>query len=64
MPVLVAGIHVLAAEPVQSRGRPEQVHGCPARFVLDDVHGIDSTRLQLVSNHLDTNGGQRRATAK
>jgi hypothetical protein len=33
---------------------PGQAHGCPARFVLDEVHGIDSTWFQLVTNHLDT----------
>jgi hypothetical protein len=31
-------------------------HERPARFVLDEVHGIDSTRFQLVANHLDTKG--------
>lgn len=30
------------------------LHGCPARFVLEEVHGIDSTAFQLVANHLDT----------
>jgi hypothetical protein len=29
-------------------------HGCPARFVLEGVHGIDSIQFQLVTNHLDT----------
>jgi hypothetical protein len=33
---------------------PDQVHGCPARFVLEGVHGIDSIQFQLVANHLDT----------
>jgi IS4 transposase len=35
---------------------PGQAHARPARFVLDEVHGIDSTRFQLVANHLDTKG--------
>jgi Transposase DDE domain/Domain of unknown function (DUF4372) len=35
---------------------PGQAHERPARFVLDEVHGIDSTRFQLVANHLDTKG--------
>jgi hypothetical protein len=30
-------------------------HGCPVRFVLEGAHGIDSSRVQKVSNHLDTN---------
>ncbi len=42
-------------------GWPGQAHGCPARFVLEGVHGIDSTRFQLVANHLDTRGDQSRA---
>jgi hypothetical protein len=41
--------------PASSRW-PEQVHERPARFVLEGVHGIDSTRFQLVANHLDTKG--------
>jgi IS4 transposase len=32
-------------------------HGCPVRFVLDEAHGVDSTRFQLVTNHLDTREG-------
>jgi hypothetical protein len=38
------------------RGWPGRAHKCPARFVLEGVHGIDSTRFQLVANHLDTKG--------
>src|SRR5216684_567455 len=38
------------------RGCPAQGHERPARFVLEEVHGIDSTRFQLVTNHLDTKG--------
>jgi hypothetical protein len=30
------------------------IHGCPARFLLDEVHGIDSAWLQLVANHLNS----------
>jgi IS4 transposase len=37
---------------------PGQAHACPAGFVLDEVHGVDSTRLQLVANHLDTRRDQ------
>jgi IS4 transposase len=33
---------------------PGLSHGCPARVMLEGVHGIDSTRLQVVTNHLDT----------
>jgi hypothetical protein len=40
---------------------PDLIHECPARFVLEEVHGIDSTRFQKVSNHLDTKKDQRRA---
>jgi hypothetical protein len=29
-------------------------HGCPARFLLEKVHGIDSASVQVVANHLDT----------
>jgi Transposase DDE domain/Domain of unknown function (DUF4372) len=35
---------------------PGQAHQRPARSVLEGVHGIDSTRFQLVANHLDTKG--------
>ena len=31
-------------------------HERPAQIMLDGVHGIDSTRFQLVANHLDTKG--------
>jgi hypothetical protein len=34
---------------------PGLSHGCPVRFVLEEAHGIDSSRVQKVSNHLDTN---------
>src|SRR6266699_3855011 len=40
---------------------PGLSHGCPARFVLEVAHGIDSTRFQLVANHLDSKKDQRRA---
>src|SRR5450631_2942792 len=37
-------------------GCPGQAHGCLARSMLEEAHGIDSTRFQLVANHLDTKG--------
>jgi hypothetical protein len=43
-------------------GLPGQAHDCPARFVLEGVHGIDSTRFQEFANQLDTRKDQRRAT--
>ena len=59
---VVAGIHVfLAAVQRERRGWPGQAHECPARFVLEDVHGIDSIRFQVVANHLDTKKDQHRA---
>jgi hypothetical protein len=38
--------------------------GCPARFVLEKAHGIDSSRFQKVANRLDTKRGQRRAASE
>jgi Transposase DDE domain/Domain of unknown function (DUF4372) len=35
---------------------PGLTHGCLARSMLEEAHGIDSTRFQLVANHLDTKG--------
>ena len=35
---------------------PALCHGRPARFVLEGVHGIDSTRFQKVANQLDSKG--------
>ena len=32
---------------------PDQVHRRPARIMLEEVHGIDSSQFQLVTNHLD-----------
>src|SRR5262249_13735684 len=32
---------------------PGLTHERPARFVLEEAHGIDSTRFQLVANHLN-----------
>src|SRR5258708_27812335 len=32
---------------------PGLSHGRPARKVLEEVHGIDSARVQVVTNHLD-----------
>src|SRR6266704_1365884 len=40
---------------------PALCHKCPARFVLEEVHGVDSTRFQKVSNQLDTRKDQGRA---
>jgi hypothetical protein len=34
-------------------GCPDQVHKRPAQIMLEEVHGIDSSRFQLVTNHLD-----------
>src|SRR6266849_9961859 len=56
MPGLVPGIHALTVSEREKRGWPGQAHERPARFVLEEAHGIDSTRFQLVSNHLDTKG--------
>jgi IS4 transposase len=33
---------------------PGLSHGCPAWFVLERAHGIDSAHFQLVANHLDS----------
>src|SRR6202158_3196110 len=54
-PGLVPGIHVLLSQK-QRRGWPGRAHWRPARFVLEEAHGIDSTSFQLVTNHLDTKG--------
>lgn len=35
---------------------PGLSHDRPARFLLERVHGIDSTLVQLVANHLDSKG--------
>jgi hypothetical protein len=40
---------------------PIELHGCPARFVLEGVHGIDSTRVPEVCESLDTRKDQSRA---
>src|SRR5450631_151975 len=53
---LVPAIHVFLADMPLRRGCPGQAHGRLARCVLEEVHGIDSTRFQLVTNHLDTKG--------
>jgi hypothetical protein len=44
-------------------GSPGQAHGRPARSVLEEMHGIDSIRFQLVTNHLERKKDQRRAGA-
>jgi hypothetical protein len=43
---------------------PGLSHGCPVRFVLEEAHGIDSSRFQKVSKRLDTKEDQRRAASK
>jgi hypothetical protein len=45
-------------------GSSGQAHGCPVHFVLEEVHGIDSSRFQKVSKRLDTKEDQRRAASK
>jgi hypothetical protein len=37
-------------------------HKRPARIVLEEVHGIDSTHFQKVANQLDAKEDQGRAT--
>src|SRR6267143_7126004 len=64
MPGLVPGIHVLTAYQQERRGWPGRAHGCLARSVLEEAHGIDSTCFQLVTNHLDTRRDQRRAASE
>jgi hypothetical protein len=39
---------------VSTSSWPGLSHGCPARFLLDEVHGIDSAWVQLVANHLNS----------
>src|SRR5713226_9586433 len=46
------------------RGCPAQGHGCLARSMLEEAHGIDSTRFHLVTNHLDTKRDQHRAASE
>src|SRR5215510_9642030 len=62
MPAPVAGIHVLLCLQDQDVDGRDNAHKCPARFVLEEVHGVDSTRFQKVSNQLDTRKEQGRAT--
>jgi hypothetical protein len=64
MPGLVPGIHALLAGVQKRRGWPGQAHGCPVRFVLEEAHGIDSSRFQKVSKRLDTKEDQHRAASK
>src|SRR3984893_15120017 len=47
--------------PMSSSGL---THGCPARFVLEGVHGIDSTRFQVVANQPDAKRNQSRAASE
>src|ERR1700693_3358834 len=49
---------------IQSSSLRGLTHERPARFVLEEAHGIDSTRFQLVTNHLDTKRDQRRAASE
>ena len=49
---------------VGSASWPGLTHGCPVHFVLEEVHGIDSSRFQKVSKRLDTKEDQRRAASK
>jgi len=53
---LVPAIHVFLGCDKERRGCLGQAHERPARFVLEEVHGIDSIQFQLVTNHLDTKG--------
>src|SRR6266478_8590328 len=43
---------------------PDLIHGCLARSMLEEAHGIDSTRFHLVANHLDTKKDQHRAASE
>src|SRR5260370_15251740 len=43
---------------------PGLSHGCLARSMLEEAHGIDSTRFHLVANHLDTKKDQHRAASE
>src|ERR1700737_4776768 len=54
----------LSCRSLLRRGRPGQAHGCLARSMLEEAHGIDSTRFQLVTNHLDTKRDQHRAASE
>src|SRR5665213_1594349 len=50
---LCPGIHVFAEFGQESRGWPGRAHGCPARFLLGKVHGIDSNGVQSFATQLD-----------
>src|SRR5260370_15928287 len=54
----------LAKSSVKYAGCPDQAHGCLARSMLEEAHGIDSTRFHLVANHLDTKKDQHRAASE
>jgi len=56
MAVRGTAIHVFLLRCKTRRGCAGQAHGCPARFVLDGVHGVDSTRFQWIANQLDSIG--------
>ena len=57
---LVPAISIRMAQIPQLSGWPGQAHGCPARFVLEGVRGIDSTQFQEFANQLDRRKDQRR----
>jgi hypothetical protein len=61
---LMAGHPRLLVGIKARRGWPGQAHGCPVRFVLEEAHGIDSSRFQKVSKRLDTKEDQHRAASK
>jgi hypothetical protein len=51
---LVPAIHVFLPRLEQRRGCPAQGHDRPARFLLDQVHDIDSAWVQWIANHLNS----------
>src|SRR5258705_1757244 len=54
MPGLVPGIHVFLWDLQGARrGWPGLSHGCPAHFLLFEVHGIDSNGVQSFATQLD-----------
>jgi hypothetical protein len=66
MPGLGPGIHAFLSGllEIESRGWRGKPKGCPVHFVLEEAHGIDSSRFQKVSKRLDTKEDQRRAASK
>src|SRR5216683_5894166 len=49
---IVPGIHVFLGHKLR-RGWPGRAHGCPAHFLLFEVHGIDSNGVQSFATQLD-----------